>query len=245
MLEDQSKLLLIVPFFNEELRMVVEDFTSAFKDFKDADFLLLDDASSDSTFIHLETISKNFDNVFVDRLYENAGKAECIRFGLLHFDVKKYSHIAYLDADLATPFSEIFRMYDYHQANPQYHFLLGSRIKLMGNNVQRSLVRHYFGRFFATIVSQAILKVPIYDTQCGAKVIKTALALELFKTPFSTRWLFDVELLLRYQRFDKKFESKTREIPLNHWHEKGNTKIKLSEFLIIPFQLLHLHVRYK
>ncbi|MBC8644135.1 hypothetical protein H9W95_09105 [Flavobacterium lindanitolerans] len=121
---------------------------------------------------------------------------------------------------------------------------MGSRVKLLGNEVVRSQARHYFGRIFATIISKLILRVPVYDTQCGAKIIKGDIAKKLFDKPFLTRWIFDVEMLLRYKMSYSDSLATVKEFPLEIWIEKGNTSIKLKEFLIFPFQILKIYFHY-
>ena len=118
---------------------------------------------------------------------------------------------------------------------------MGSRIKLIGNKVDRSLLRHYLGRVFATIVSHFILKTPVYDTQCGAKIIDAKWCSLLFEKPFETKWLFDVELLLRLKNNGNNLQKCVAEIPLFEWKEIGNSKIKVSDFIKVPFQLVKLY----
>lgn len=237
------KLLVIIPFFNESKRIQISDFDVIFRNYPNIDFLLVDDKSTDATLELLSAFSNQFSNVALISKQENSGKGASIREGVLSVATSDYTFLGYLDADLATPFEELSQLFAFASKNPNYEFVMGARIKLIGNQVDRSLLRHYFGRIFATIVSFFILKTPIYDTQCGAKIITFQKALVLFKEPFETKWLFDIELLLRLKRISQ-LENKVKEIPLEIWKEKLGSKIKLHEFFLFPFQLLKIYFKY-
>lgn len=239
-----AELLLIIPFYNESFRISKQEYIVMFEKYSEIDFLLVDDASTDNTLQMLEQFSRSFSNVFFLQNSKNSGKAESIRQGFLQFNVAQYQYIGYFDADLATPIEEMIKLFHFISKSEYFLFVMGSRIKLIGNNVQRSLVRHYFGRIFATVISQFILKTPIYDTQCGAKIIATDLAIELFKNPFKTKWLFDVELLLRFKKIDTDYYKKVAEIPLDTWIEKGNSKIRFKDMIGFPLQLLQIYFHY-
>ncbi len=235
------RITIIIPFYNEVKRLNYEGFIEIFSEFQHYNFLLVDDGSSDRTGEILEEFKSKFSNIEVLRLTKNVGKAEAIRSAVLFTSDCEF--ICYYDADLATPMLELDKLIQFSIHHPNYKFIMGARIKLIGNGVQRSLTRHYFGRVFATIVSQFVLKVPVYDTQCGAKVIDYKTAKQIFEQPFISKWLFDVELLKRLQK-KQNLKEVVKEIPLESWEEIGNSKIKTADFLQIPFQLFQIYRKY-
>lgn len=238
-----NQTLFIIPFYNEGKRISFEEYLQIIGASNEIDFLLINDGSSDNTLDVLNKLSEKLENCAVYSLSQNSGKAEAIRQGILHNE-KEYEYIGYLDADFSTPVSEMIRLLDNAKKDKKLNIVLGSRVKLLGNQVVRSQARHYFGRIFATIISKIILRVPVYDTQCGAKIIKADIAKKLFEKPFLTRWIFDVEMLLRYKITYPDFLIAVKEFPLETWIEKGNTSIKLKEFLIFPFQILKIYFHY-
>ena len=232
------KITIIIPFYNEEKRIEIERFHQIFNNYLQYDFILVDDGSTDDTSIILNEFKNKFPNLSILKLDKNVGKAEAIRAAVL--SISNADFIVYYDADLATPFSELEKLIQFTVLHQNYKMVMGARIKLIGNGVKRSLTRHYFGRIFATIVSQFVLKVAVYDTQCGAKVIDFKIAKLIFSKPFLSKWLFDVELLKRLQKIHNLNEV-VKEIPLENWTEIGNSKIKVIDFFKIPFELLKIY----
>ena len=232
------KITIIIPFYNEEKRIEIERFHQIFNNYLQYDFILVDDGSTDDTSIILNEFKNKFPNLTILKLDKNVGKAEAIRAAVL--SISNADFIVYYDADLATPFSELEKLIQFTVLHQNYKMVMGARIKLIGNGVKRSLKRHYFGRIFATIVSQFVLKVAVYDTQCGAKVIDFKIAKLIFSKPFLSKWLFDVELLKRLQKIHNLNEV-VKEIPLENWTEIGNSKIKVIDFFKIPFELLKIY----
>lgn len=232
------KVTIIIPFYNEEKRIVLESFHQIFKNTSQYDFILVDDGSTDNTNTILGEFKNKFPNLTILKLDKNIGKAEAIRAAVL--SISNTDFIAYYDADLATPFSELDKLIQFSIQNTNYKMIMGARIKLIGNGVKRSLTRHYFGRIFATIVSQFVLKVAVYDTQCGAKVIDFETAKPIFSKPFISKWLFDVELLKRLQK-SHNLKEVVKEIPLEKWEEIGSSKIKRTDFFKIPFELFQIY----
>jgi hypothetical protein len=117
----------------------------------------------------------------------------------------------------------------------------GSRVKRMGATIHRYAVRHIIGRVFATFISWS-LRLPFYDTQCGAKLFLVEDVRQgIFEQPFLSRWLVDVEIIKRLQRhmgYEKSY-IRIYEYPLSEWREVGQSRIKFSDMLKIPLDLLN------
>jgi len=241
-----SKNLIIIPCYNEEYRLDVVSFSQFAIDFPNIYFFFVDDGSTDNTAIVLQKLSAAFDNIDFLILKKNVGKGEAIRSGVLFHkaNANEYNFIGYFDADLSAPLSEILNLITVCKKDPKIKFIMGIRLARLGANIQRNWHRHYLGRIFATFVS-AILRMPVYDTQSGSKLIHSSIVFHLFKDPFISKWLFDVELLFRYKKATFQDKGLIVEIPLNEWVEKAGSKIKIINFFHAPFQLMRIWKHYK
>jgi dolichyl-phosphate beta-glucosyltransferase len=96
-------------------------------------------------------------------------------------------------------------------------------------------------------VVSSVLGLPVYDTQCGANVFRASIACEIFEAEFSTRWLFDIELLARYlQSYGQEFTlRKVIEVPLKIWIDRPDSKLTLHDFLMAPCELWRIWRRYR
>jgi hypothetical protein len=99
-----------------------------------------------------------------------------------------------------------------------------ARIALAGRNISRSNFRHYVGRAIATVMSSNFPELP-YDTQSGFKIFAATSELKnCLSDPFLTRWLFDVEILLRWHLQTLR-SMKVWEEPLLAWKDVADSKI--------------------
>ena len=237
---------IIIPMYNESQRFDAEsllDFDSKYA----VDFLLVNDGSTDDTQAIIDTLANKDTRISVLHLKDNSGKAEAVRQGALNaIKNKSYDAIGYLDADFATPLFEIDQLINVFSINEK-SLIIGSRIKRLGASIKRFRYRHLAGRIIATIISEYILKLPVYDTQCGAKLISKKHITLLFDTPFVSNWLFDVELIARLAKHhDKDYcYNQIYELPLRNWEDKGNSKITLFDMFKVPFELLKIYWHYK
>jgi len=215
-----TSICLIVPCFNEASRIDFDRFSRLPPGVK---CLLVDDGSRDGT---AELIRRHeSDTMALLALPANVGKGEAIRQGMLHArasgGLAGVEWIGYWDADLATPFSEIASFLAYAELTEgRVDGILGSRIYKLGSHIVRSYPRHLLGRLFAT-VSATLLGLECYDSQCGAKLFRTELLEQAFTEPFLSRWIFDVELLVRLR------DRRLIEYPLREWADVRGSKIRV------------------
>ena len=234
---------LVIPCFNEEKRLPLEDY-KRFLSQSNINFLFVDDGSTDQTLKVLEELRSFFSTrVHIIHMHMNVGKAEAVRTGVLKAKyMEETDIIGFMDADLSTPFDEIPYFLDAFAEN-KYSFVFGARVSRIGAQIKRFNYRHYFGRAIATMVS-IYLKIPVYDSQCGAKFFHADFANQLFIEPFVSRWLFDVEIFKRIALMGINVEECALELPLHTWIEKGGSKIRFRDYLKLPFQFYRIMHHY-
>lgn len=240
------KVCIIVPCYNEEKRLHSEEFIS-FSKKHEIDFLFVNDGSTDKTNDILKNISEQSDKIETLSLPKNEGKAEAVRIGMYTAaNTKKYDFVGFIDSDLATPLNELNQFIKCLRERPHFKMIMGIRIKRLGSMVERNLSRHYLGRAFATFVS-LLLKLPTYDTQCGAKLIDSNIVNQIFQEQFVSPWFFDVEIIFRIQKkMGKEFAIKNiYEFPIFEWKEIEGSKIKLKHYFLAPLELLKIKLKYR
>jgi len=236
-----STTCIVIPCYNEEKGLPLKEYENFIQKNEQVILAFVNDGSSDNTLVVLEKLKSKFPaKINVISYKDNKGKAEAVRFGMQHcLQHIDFKYIAYLDADLATSLDECNAMVQ--NFDDKITFVFGSRIKRIGANIERKRSRFLIGRIIATVIS-TILKLPVYDTQCGCKIFTRDLAEKVFTKPFISKWLFDVEIFQRIMELygrEKSLE-KMIEIPLKSWIEKGDSKVKASYFFKLWIDLFRI-----
>ncbi|AFL87792.1 glycosyl transferase [Terriglobus roseus DSM 18391] len=228
---------LVVPCYNEEQRFHDDAFAAFLAAEPEAHLLFVNDGSRDGTLARLHAFAAlHGDRCSVLDVQPNGGKGEAVRRGMLHAlrTAANGTLVGFWDADLATPLDAYADFRLILETLPEIEMVFGSRIQLLGRHVKRNAMRHYAGRVFATTVSLA-LGLPIYDSQCGAKVFRVSGVLrEVLAMPFVSRWIFDVEVLARFLAVWRAGgahpETRIYELPLKVWIDVPGSKVHLSDF---------------
>ena len=242
--------VIVVPCYNEAQRLRADAFEDFAKSYPDVRFLLVNDGSTDATLEVLRGIeARNRAQFGVIDVQPNQGKAEAVRRGMLAAFEESCDYAGYWDADLATPLEEIPWFIETLEHNPDRVLAMGSRVKLLGHEIERSAARHYLGRVFATAASLT-LRLGVYDTQCGAKLLRrTPETVELFREPFLTGWIFDVELIARLIRARRAsdrppVDEAICELPLHCWVNVAGSKVKPRDFFVALVEMLRIRRAY-
>ncbi len=241
--------ILVVPCYNEAQRLNRQAFEAYIPSHPDLRWIFVNDGSRDSTLSLLREIEALYPSqVQVLDQQPNRGKAEAVRAGMLLALQADPTYVGFWDADLATPLDTIPSFLDIFTAHRNIDMVFGARVKLLGREIHRQPIRHYLGRAFATTVSM-MLRLPIYDTQCGAKIFKASSELKtVLAQPFLSRWVFDVEILarvLRHRNFSvASLEASIYELPLPVWKDVGGSKVKPTDFFKALFEIFQIWLRY-
>lgn len=234
------KTTIIIPCYNEAERLDRDTCLGYAAQPNAAKLLLVNDGSSDNTASVLAELSKAEGISFLD-LPQNKGKAEAVRQGVLHALRGDCEAVGFWDADFAAPLNEVRRFQLFLTAE-NGQLVTGARVKRLGAKIERHWYRNYVGRIIATLIS-CMLRLPTYDTQCGAKLFKRDLAERLFAEPFVSTWLFDVELLARAVHFygHEAVKKMVYELPLECWEDVDGSSVSLLFVFKIPGELWKIH----
>jgi glycosyltransferase involved in cell wall biosynthesis len=237
---------IVVPCYNEAHRLPGDAFLAFLAVHPGVRFVFVDDGSTDQTLELLGHLASQHPAISVVPSPRNQGKAEAVRRGFLHVLESNSPAVGFWDADLATPLDAIPAFLAMLETRPSLDMVFGARVQLLGRSIRRKPVRHYLGRVFATQAS-IMLGLPIYDTQCGAKIFRPNPDLRaVFAEPFLTNWTFDVEILARFLRLrsSSQLASSIYEFPLDEWRDVDGSKVRPRDFLIALRDLWRIYFRY-
>lgn len=245
------KCTIVIPCYNEASRFPKERFSAFVDAHPELRFLLVNDGSKDDTLGLLERVRQGReDRVGVVDQKVNGGKGEAVRAGILRaLQEARTPAVGFWDADLATPLEAIPEFLLVLEERPELDMIFGARVKLLGRQIERQAIRHYLGRVFATVVSN-LLRLPIYDTQCGAKIFRVGPETpRLFAEPFRSRWVFDVEIIARYIQacnYDlARVKRSIYEFSLREWRDIAGSKVRPKDFFRAFVDVVRIYLAYR
>src|SRR5260221_10513378 len=191
-MESRPALSIIIPSYNEELRLppslgLIADYIE--KSGRDTEVLVVDDGSTDQTAAVAEKLRARIPQLRIVPNGENRGKGYSVRHGM----TEARGEIGlFTDADLSAPIEEADKLI---AAMETYDVAIGSRA--LDRNlitVHESGFREFAGIIFNKIV-RAVLWLPFVETQCGFKAFQRERCGIIFEQQTIERFGFDPELL--------------------------------------------------
>jgi glycosyltransferase involved in cell wall biosynthesis len=239
-------LSLVVPCYNEEFRLQKLDFVMALHLQPDLKIVFVNDGSKDRTLDVLGEIKDGFPNqISILDLPRNMGKAEAVRHGML-FAIKGGANtVGYWDADLATPLEIVPIFNRVLQRQPEVEVVLGSRRRLLGRKIDRTIKRRVVSRI-CSLLATLSLGVNVGDSQCGAKLFRVNPKLErALSKEFEAGWLFDIELLSRLIICTKMTQHSLYELPLPMWSEVEGSKVSSSAIIKCGLTMIKMIIKLR
>lgn len=219
----ESTLSIIVPAYNEELRLG-DSTREILKYIRDknisAELIITDDGSTDATASVAKEACAEFPEIHTNviRYDKNRGKGFAVKTGFIY---SKNDIAVFSDADLSTPISELPRLVKPIE-NGEFDVTLGSRAldrKLI--EIRQPWRREQGGKIFNWFVKK-LIGLPFEDTQCGFKAFNMKKFRPLLDKMTIDRFGFDIEFI--YAAFQAKLLIK--EIPIRWSHCEG-TKVSI------------------
>jgi glycosyltransferase involved in cell wall biosynthesis len=215
----KMELSIIIPLYNEEelITQLLDQIEQvAFPPFlDDFEVIIVDDCSTDRSFMRVEEYAKQRTYIRVYRHETNKGKGSAVKTGIKH---STKDTLIIQDADLELSPSDIPDMLRaMHQLNVE--FINGSRY-LPGKIRPLSSFKRYWGNRIFTNLTSILINVKLTDMTCGYKLIKKSLyeRIDLKENRFG----FEAELIIKALRMKK---NNVAEVPVSYFpRNKGEGK---------------------
>jgi dolichyl-phosphate beta-glucosyltransferase len=227
----------VIPAYNEARRLpptLDSVHQYLFDNYDSFEIIVVNDGSVDGTVAVVEEFARHHDGIRLLSHSPNQGKGHAVRQGMLAAlgDV-----VLFNDADGSSPIAEVARL---HQAIKNgADIAIGSRNKPdPGTKVQALAHRKYIGNTFNLIV-QSLLLPGIFDTQCGFKLFKRAVAQDIFSLALLDGFAFDVEILF----IGRGHEYKIEELAINWSNVEGSKVNVIVDSIKMFLDVLGIRVR--
>ncbi len=226
-LKEAPRVSVVIPAYNESERILpTVGAIAAYMSSRDEpwELIVADDGSKDNTVALLQQLG--LVNMRVLQAAKNGGKGSAVRRGVL---ASRGEFILFADADQSTPIEQ-FEMLLGPVSNGHYGISVGSRALLSAEATKKSVLRRVISKGLQIVVRFGF-RIDTRDTQCGFKLFRRDVALDLFGRQLMDGFSFDLELLY----LAAKRGYKTIEVPVEWIDAPGSkvdaTKVSLS-FLV-------------
>jgi len=214
-----TSVAIIIPAYNEEasLPRAIERARGNLDERGIAgEIVIVNDGSTDATLAVAQAAAADDPRLKVVTHAANRGKGYAVRQGVRHADADA---IVFLDADLATPVSEIAPALEALAAGAEV--VVGTRHHPEARIEQpQPLLRRAMGAGFRGI-ARSMLHLRVSDITCGFKAFSRDAAARIFELATIDGWAFDAELLVIANRLGLRVV----EMPV-HWRDSRDSRVR-------------------
>lgn len=239
----KSKISIVIPAYNEEQRLpktlqALKTFVADERaEWEIIEVLVVNDGSTDQTAAVVQEYSRQFSLVRLISLFPNQGKGAAVHAG---FKESTGDLILVADADMATPWEELFKLFP---STAKSDMVMGSR-GLVHSHIERRQhwIRQNMGKTFNKIL-KLLVGLPYQDTQCGFKLLRND---EVFRSEILPRlqvqrFAWDVELIVLLLRRNKI----VTEVPIRWRHQDHSHVHIVRDSLEMLWTVIKLKLRLR
>lgn len=215
------KLSIVVPAFNEEIRLqpMLDAYTAFFTPRYGAEMelIIVVNGSTDRTEPIAREAARRHPQVRAIIEPRSIGKGGAL---LLGFQAARGELVGFVDADGSTPpeaFQDLVDHLGEAGAIIASRWMPGAQV-----SPRQPLKRRIASRVFNRLV-RVLFGLRITDTQCGAKLMKGAALREVLPRLGTTRWAFDVDLLFQLRRAGYRIIERP-----TVWRDVGGSRLKVG-----------------
>ena len=152
--------------------------------------IVVNDGSTDRTLKEIKRVSEELHLRVIDN-ETNSGKGKVVRQGILESSCEL---VMFLDADLGIPVEELGKFVN--EIDNGHDVVIASRF-VPGLKVVRPVLWHrkFMEKVFRLLRMLIVNDWDIKDTQCGFKVFRREVALDIFSKATIDRFAFDAEII--------------------------------------------------
>lgn len=242
----KRQLTVVIPAFNESENFTagklesIQQYLTAKK--YNWEVVVVDDGSADGSNLKIKQWLSGRDHWrFIQNPHQ--GKAATVMTGLT---AARHPYVLFSDFDQATPIGEVEKLLPF--IDKGYEIIIGSREVKGALRLKEPFYRHLMGKVFNLVVKLFVIR-GISDTQCGFKIFKKSVGVDLFnrlrvyrprKERYAFTGAFDVELLF----LAGKAGVKVAEVPV-HWNHEPTTRVNpVRDSIRMFFDVIKIRLAY-
>lgn len=188
----KGKITVIMPAFNESevIEKNVNETIKTFNNFKvDYEIIIIDDGSSDETWIKIRELEGKFPNIKATRNMKNYGKGRALKKG---FRFASGDYVVFLDSDIDLHPAQLETFFDIMKFDDA-DIVIGSK-RHPNSKLNYPLQRRIISFIYFSII-KLLFGLPIKDTQTGLKLFKYKVLKDVFPKVVIKSFAFDLEIL--------------------------------------------------